>query len=778
MNFNEKIENFFNELYPYLPEVLTEFDLKQRGEKTVSGNTARLGYFYDTTPVNRKSNSTARVSIWEKNPASIYDLHEGQSTYLPDYLIKSTEHPVSTWAEAIKYLVSKTGLVSPLGKPSPEQVSRFERLKLRSDLSKWFNETLNEAPQELEAICNKRGLTVDQVNIIGLGICPDKTKIELYAKGLGYGHDTVQDVVWEFPKTTGNEHKFTIPLKNKRGEIVGFKIRISNQGLSSVSKYTSTKAAKDAKFRNWHFAQPYNKELDTYLVEGEFDAYLGACKVKANFISLEGKAKTPSPERIKDLKAENIYILLDGETQTNTNVCKLVKMLYTNGLNAFVLSLPNGLDPADYLKDKQPLTSLEFQNSKDIKKHYGFDYLLLDLMAKQQDGYLIGKDKLLKEVLHIAGLIPSRQATDLINRFNQLSGNKYDFSNLQNIANKFRLQAEEKQKEKALKTAFKQANDLIEKGYIEKAYNLVNKAPRPSEGFKAILNSPASAIIDELKSASEGFKLGFGLGVNVPKGAPTIIAGLPAMGKTTFMLNIIIQRLIKGQPVYFFTYEEPRAKLTAKLINCFISWIENETNDSFQIQAYSEEHKGKHEGRSRLAIITALLKAQNYNSIPILGQAVKQVFEWLDTGNLTLVDQTLNDTDLIETLKQISEPEALVFIDYIQKIPSKSERKTATVSNKLQATCKDLNIYMVIGAQFNRNATMDKNTPPEMYQLKDASEIEQDASLILRIHKHTGQAEEERTISVLKNREGILKEQQVLFKGADTSIIELEQYTT
>lgn len=99
-------------------------------------------------------------------------------------------------------------------------------------------------------------------------------------------------------------------------------------------------------------------------------------------------------------------------------------------------------------------------------------------------------------------------------------------------------------------------------------------------------------------------------------------------------------------------------------------------------------------------------------------------------------------------------PLSALFIDYIQII--KSDRKVSraedvgAISSELKALAKELRIPVVVASQLNRNSELRENKKPQLSDLKESGSLEQDADVVLLIHREGMEAE----VIVAKNKNG------------------------
>lgn len=117
---------------------------------------------------------------------------------------------------------------------------------------------------------------------------------------------------------------------------------------------------------------------------------------------------------------------------------------------------------------------------------------------------------------------------------------------------------------------------------------------------------------------------------------------------------------------------------------------------------------------------------------------------------------------------------ALIVIDYLQLMRGTGDNRTqeiGSISRGLKALAKELNVPIVALAQINRDAEKRNDKRPILADLRDSGEIEQDADLVVMLHREelhnkapewAGVAE----LIVRKNRNGPIGDVKLKYDGA------------
>jgi len=215
-----------------------------------------------------------------------------------------------------------------------------------------------------------------------------------------------------------------------------------------------------------------------------------------------------------------------------------------------------------------------------------------------------------------------------------------------------------------------------------------------------------------------------------------IIGARPSVGKTAFALFNIIEMALKGVKVGFFSLEMSKEQIMTRIF----AYLSN--RDSMKIRSgnFTQDEKDF---------------------------AVNRV---LSVGDLSIY---INDEPSLTPEKMMSiskmwkskfEVDA-VFVDYLQLMTTDRKFDTRTnevgyVSNKLKAMAKHLDIPVIALAQLSRANEKRKETRPILSDLRDSGNIEQDADVVILLHREDYQNQTKGVVSTLnvivaKNRQGI-----------------------
>ena len=234
-----------------------------------------------------------------------------------------------------------------------------------------------------------------------------------------------------------------------------------------------------------------------------------------------------------------------------------------------------------------------------------------------------------------------------------------------------------------------------------------------------------------------------------------VLAGRPGMGKTGFALNIALAIAKNNLNVLFFSLEMPAEQITNRILS-----IECSINSR--------------------TILNGNLNQDEINRLWAGIANIEPLSVFIDeTPSITISELRSKAKKLDAELRKTPNPKRegqnkldCIFIDYLQLMSSNiykedKVRQVEDISKNIKKLAKDLGIPIVAMAQLNRKieerrggrAEISSNKPM-LSDLKDSGSIEQDADMVMFIHredvykKNEEEKNNEAEIFVQKNRHG------------------------
>ena len=196
-------------------------------------------------------------------------------------------------------------------------------------------------------------------------------------------------------------------------------------------------------------------------------------------------------------------------------------------------------------------------------------------------------------------------------------------------------------------------------------------------------------------------------------GEMIIIAGRPSMGKTSLALNIAEHiGLVEGVGVAVFSLEMGRQQLAERFL-CTMSEIDSQ-----------KVRKG-------------LLGEEDYSKLVNA------------CGQLSDVPIYIDDTSTMTPLELRAKARRLksqydiqcIFVDYLQLMSSgrwrveSRQQEITQISRYIKALARELNIPIVVMSQLNRAPEGREGHRPRMSDLRESGSIEQDADVVMLLHR-------------------------------------------
>lgn len=191
-----------------------------------------------------------------------------------------------------------------------------------------------------------------------------------------------------------------------------------------------------------------------------------------------------------------------------------------------------------------------------------------------------------------------------------------------------------------------------------------------------------------------------------------IVAARPGMGKSSFMLSMAVHISLREKvPVVIYSLEMSRQQLVMRAL----SMLSGVPLQNIRRGFINEEDRNK--------LISAALD--------------------LSRCEIYIDDTpTLSTTDIRVRTRKLKKEKGVgvVFVDYLQLIRPPSRRSSrqeevAEISRNLKALAKELSMPVVALAQLSRQVEHRSDKRPQLADLRESGQIEQDADLIIFIHR-------------------------------------------
>lgn len=253
----------------------------------------------------------------------------------------------------------------------------------------------------------------------------------------------------------------------------------------------------------------------------------------------------------------------------------------------------------------------------------------------------------------------------------------------------------------------------------------------------------ARSIGEVIDAMLEDMESGVGLVADMPTGLTSIdemldgglwggrlyvVGARPGIGKTSLATNVALRAVTAGRRVLFASVEMSGEEITVRMLSDFASRTAAEI-------------------RQPSTFVTLIEKAADW---PI---------EYLD-GPTTVAD--------IARKARRTKPE-LVIVDYLQLVSPTVRRdnratEVADVSGDLKRLARELDVPVLACAQLNREVEGRGDQKPRLSDLRESGAIENDADVVLLLHRQRDKSPYDAKAIVAKNRHGSDGEVSLAFK--------------
>ena len=241
-----------------------------------------------------------------------------------------------------------------------------------------------------------------------------------------------------------------------------------------------------------------------------------------------------------------------------------------------------------------------------------------------------------------------------------------------------------------------------------------------------------------------------------------ILAARPSVGKTAFALNVARNAAVDHHmPVVFFSLEMSASQLAKRLVVSETGISADKIKGAAKFEDYEWqqlEYKIKDLSNSALYID--------------------------DTPGLPIMEFRSKAKNLV-----LNKGVRLILVDYLQlmqgpvELKGMREQEVAAISRTLKATAKELNVPIIALSQLSRQAVQRQggSGKPQLSDLRESGSIEQDADMVIFIHRpdyiglsDNPEDKEKTQIIIAKHRNGETADIDMVFKSDRVRFMELD----
>ena len=242
-----------------------------------------------------------------------------------------------------------------------------------------------------------------------------------------------------------------------------------------------------------------------------------------------------------------------------------------------------------------------------------------------------------------------------------------------------------------------------------------------------------------------------------------ILAARPSVGKTAFVLNLARNAAVDhNMPVAFFSLEMPAIQLAKRMMVSETRLSADKIKGGVKLQDW--------EWKQLEIQLKRLSKAPLYID---------------DTPSLPVMEFRAKVKRLVK-----QKGVRLVVVDYLQLMQGPSElrgmreQEVAAISRTLKATAKEMNVPIIALSQLSRQSEnrVGSNRRPQLSDLRESGSIEQDADMVIFIHRYDYQGLNEdpndvgkTQIIIAKHRNGAIADIDMRFRADEVRFVDEQE---
>ena len=228
------------------------------------------------------------------------------------------------------------------------------------------------------------------------------------------------------------------------------------------------------------------------------------------------------------------------------------------------------------------------------------------------------------------------------------------------------------------------------------------------------------------------------------KGNLIVVAARPSVGKSALAINIARNVAVSGVPVLMFSLEMSRFEIGMRLLcaEARVAW-----------------------DRVRAGRVAAEEWARFAEKAGDLHEAPLYI---VDSGSVNVVDIRAKS----RRMKSSPAGLGLIIVDYLQLMGGhrrfeNRQQEIAEISRSLKLLAKELDVPIIAVSQLNRNPETRADKRPQLSDLRESGQIEQDADVVMLIHRDmdpdNSQNRARAEVIIAKHRNGPIAKEELTF---------------
>jgi len=284
----------------------------------------------------------------------------GEGGNVISFLMK---HEKLGFSDAIRHLAKRANISLPKKSFDKQRAQQFDKLYYANQVAdEYFRKNFyREAPgKKARQYLNKRRFDPEIIKQFSIGYAPDDWEgLIKFAKNKDIEMEVLSQAGLVVPRGENKgyydrfRNRIIFPIFNLSGKVVGFGGRVLNE--KDEPKYLNSPESpiyqKGKILYGLNFSKDeIRKKGSAVLVEGYVDLLSLYQAGITNVVASSGTAFTADQARLLSRYAEGVYLLFDADVAGQSATFRSVDLLFSEGVEVFVVSLPKGEDPDSFVK--------------------------------------------------------------------------------------------------------------------------------------------------------------------------------------------------------------------------------------------------------------------------------------------------------------------------------------------------------------------------------------------------------------------------------------------
>lgn len=335
----------------------------------------------------------------------------GEGGNVISFLMK---HEKLSFPEAVKLLAKRANIPLPKESFEGKRAKQLDKLYYANQVAnEYFLKNLyREVPgKRARQYLKKRGFNSEMQKLFSLGYAPlEWEELIKFAQAKGIEAEVLNQAGLAVPRTEASgfydrfRNRITFPIFNLSGKIVGFGGRVLDE--KDMPKYLNSPETpiyqKGKVLYGLNFSKDEIRQKGSaILVEGYVDLITLYQTGIKNVVASSGTAFTQTQARLLSRYVEKVFLFFDADSAGQSATFRSVDLLFSEGIEVFVVSLKQGEDPDSFVR-KFGVEAVE-QKIQKARPFIDFKYESLDkdfgeLSIREQE-------KIIRDLAETAGKI-------------------------------------------------------------------------------------------------------------------------------------------------------------------------------------------------------------------------------------------------------------------------------------------------------------------------------------------------------------------------------------